>query len=165
LVWKNQAIGHQCTQIGVDEIIYFKDTLCQGIEWIELAQERVEWRVLMGTVVSFRVLKSLEVSWPGRYFSISRNILYHRFIVTCKVPSVMAQLNASARWALPTRRVQDALLPGHLQVVLAGLADPSQVILALCCYHAGHFVSNETTPRVSRFGKIQWSIHRVMKWV
>jgi hypothetical protein len=34
----------------------FKEIGCEGVNWINLAQDRDQWRAVMATVVNFRVL-------------------------------------------------------------------------------------------------------------
>jgi len=35
--------------------IYLKETGCEGVTWIQLAQDRVHWRALVNTALNLRV--------------------------------------------------------------------------------------------------------------
>jgi hypothetical protein len=40
----------------VDSIKIYRGTGCGGMDWIDLAQDRDQWRALVNTVMNFRVL-------------------------------------------------------------------------------------------------------------
>jgi hypothetical protein len=52
--WRNLRERDHLGDSGLDERIIFKMG-CGGMEWIELAQDRGKWRVLVSAVMNLRV--------------------------------------------------------------------------------------------------------------
>jgi hypothetical protein len=49
--------------IGMDGNIilkYFKEIVCEIVDWVKLVQDRVQWRALENTVMDLRVPKETE---------------------------------------------------------------------------------------------------------
>jgi hypothetical protein len=48
----------------------------EGVDWMDLAQDRDQWRIIVTTVMNLRFLKRQGISWLSD-FSISRSTLLH----------------------------------------------------------------------------------------
>jgi len=55
-------------------------TSCDYVDWIHLAQKRIQWRALVNTVMILWTRRA--TSWPAGWLSASQNGLYSMELVT-----------------------------------------------------------------------------------